>query len=175
MTTLAEKIVALSSKYRGKPFVSSSEARELGLEFPDHAENFGFVTPFSLAIHSQESGDGNLMPSLHDERGFHYKMADGSWVLFEEMFGVLPLISNGIPRAFIAATYNSTTPEPLLRRMTHEEVVSEARECAERSLFDSIYASLKLFASTLLRGVAMCNTLLVMDSAVLTNKPRSRK
>ena len=146
MTTLAEKIVALSSKYRGKPFVSSSEARELGLEFPDHAENFGFVTPFSLAIHSQESGDGNLMPSLHDERGFHYKMADGSWVLFEEMFGVLPLISNGIPRAFIAATYNSTTPEPLLRRMTHEEVVSEARECAERSLFDSIYASIKLFA-----------------------------
>ena len=95
--TLAAKIVALSSAHNNDSFVPVVAAVEAGLEFPEDIIQFDQVAPFTIAMHSLENSNLDRVPSLVDFRGSHYRLRDGSWILFRTCWGRDPIVSNGKP------------------------------------------------------------------------------
>ena len=93
--TLAAKIVALSSAHNNDSFVPAVAAVEAGLEFPEDIIQFGQVAPFTIAMHSLENRNFDRVPNLVDFRGSHYRLRDGSWILFRTGWGRDPIVSNG--------------------------------------------------------------------------------
>ena len=95
--TLAAKIVALSSAHNNDSFVPSVAAVEAGLEFPEDIIQFDQVAPFTIAMHSLENSNFDRVPNLVDFRGSHYRLRDGSWILFRTGRGRDPIVSDGKP------------------------------------------------------------------------------
>ena len=93
--TLAAKIVALSSAHNDADFVPAVAAVAAGLEFPEDIIQFDQVSPFSIAMHSLENRNLDRVPNLVDFRGSHYRLRDGSWILFRTCWGRDPIVSNG--------------------------------------------------------------------------------
>ena len=95
--TLAAKIVALSSAHNDADFVPAVAAVEAGLEFPEDIIQFDQVAPFTIAMHSLENRNFDRVPGLVDYRGSHYRLRDGSWILFRTGWGRDPIVSDGKP------------------------------------------------------------------------------
>ena len=95
--TLAAKIVALSSAHNGADFVPAIAAVAAGLEFSEDIIQFDQVAPFTIAMNSLENSNLDRVPNLVDFRGSHYRLRDGSWILFQTCWGRDPIVSNGVP------------------------------------------------------------------------------
>ncbi len=95
--TLAAKIVALSSAHNDADFVPAAAAVEAGLEFPEDIIQFDRVAPFTIAMNSLENSNLGRVPNLVDFRGSHYRLRDGSWILFRADWGRYPIVSSGKP------------------------------------------------------------------------------
>ena len=93
--TLAAKIVALSSAHNDAEFVPAVAAVAAGLEFSEEIVQFDQVAPFTIAMHSLESRNLERVPNLVDFRGSHYRLRDGSWILFRTGWGRDPIVSSG--------------------------------------------------------------------------------
>ena len=93
--TLAAKIVSLSSAHNDADFVPAVAAAETGLEFPEDIIQFDQVAPFTIAMHSLENRNLDRVPNIVDYRGSHYRLRDGSWILFRTYWGRDPIVSNG--------------------------------------------------------------------------------
>ena len=95
--TLAAKIVALSSAHNNDSLVPAAAAVEAGLEFPEDIIQFDQVAPFTIAMNSLENSNLDRVPNLVDFRGSHYRLRDGSWILFRTGWGRDPIVSDGKP------------------------------------------------------------------------------
>ena len=95
--TLAAKIVSLSSAHNDADFVPAVAAAEAGLEFPEDIIQFDQVALFTIAMHSLENRNLDRAPNIVDYRGSHYRLRDGSWILFRTDWGRDPIVSNGKP------------------------------------------------------------------------------
>ena len=95
--TLAAKIVSLSSAHNDADFVPAVAAVAAGLEFPEDIIQFDQVAPFTIAMHSLENRNLDRVPNLVDYRGSHYRLRDGSWILFRTGWGRDPIVSDGVP------------------------------------------------------------------------------
>ena len=93
--TIAAKIVALSSAHNDADFVPAAAAVAAGLEFSEDIIQFDQVAPFTIAMHSLENSNLGRVPNLVDFRGSHYRLLDGSWILFRADWGRYPIVSNG--------------------------------------------------------------------------------
>ena len=93
--TLAAKIVALSSAHHDADFVPAAAAVAAGLEFSEDIIQFDQVAPFTIAMNSLENSNFDRVPNLVDFRGSHYRLRDGSWILFRTCWGRDPIVSNG--------------------------------------------------------------------------------
>ena len=93
--TLAAKIVSLSSAHNDADFVPAVAAAEAGLEFPEDIIQFDQVALFTIAMHSLENRNLDRAPNIVDYRGSHYRLRDGSWILFRTVWGMDPIVSNG--------------------------------------------------------------------------------
>ena len=93
--TLAAKIVALSSAHNDADFVPAAAAVAAGLEFSEEITQFDQVAPFTIAMNSLENSNFDRVPNLVDFRGSHYRLLDGSWILFRTGWGRDPIVSNG--------------------------------------------------------------------------------
>ena len=95
--TLAAKIVSLSSAHNDADFVPAAAAVAAGLEFSEDIIQFDQVAPFTIAMNSLENSNFDRVPNLVDFRGSHYRLRDGSWILFRTCWGRDPIVSNGKP------------------------------------------------------------------------------
>lgn len=95
--TLAEKVVALSENNGHALFVPASEAVAAGLAFDESiVQEGGDVSPYSIAMRLLlNESNFDCIPNLVDHRGSHYKLRDGSWILFREWHGRYPAVGDG--------------------------------------------------------------------------------
>ena len=99
--TLAQKICAAHEMRNKDGLIEVAVAESFGFDVSHiyTAQDSGVVFPESLAFsvlaEAKFDGENSIIPNIVDVLGRHYKLKDGSWIMFQHTGGWAPLPSSG--------------------------------------------------------------------------------